>query len=174
MQQVSHLEGESGATECCVKHLQTLTHMVAWHVAAILMSAPFAAKAFPGTDHCPGSDRLTGGTLAEWSCLCLHPARCPAPYSEAATPSLSPAGPECDCRQRGSCEQTNGHVPGRRGYRGGALACTQVVPGEMVRGTALAPNSDIFHPLPPPPPPIYGSLPTLLKATCEGVTTELH
>lgn len=66
VQQVSHLEGESGATECCIKHLQTLTHMVSWHVAAILMSAPFAAKAFVEPHHSPaGGDKLAGGLRQE-------------------------------------------------------------------------------------------------------------
>ena len=74
MQQVSHLEGESGATECCIKHLQTLTHTVSWHVAAILMSAPFAAKAFVEADHQTGGDKLAGGGgrgeggLLSWLC----------------------------------------------------------------------------------------------------------
>lgn len=42
IKQVSRSDGESGAVEQSQHHIFTLTHLVPWHYAAILLSSPFA------------------------------------------------------------------------------------------------------------------------------------
>lgn len=51
VKQVSLSEGESGATERCQQHIVTLTHLVPWHFASILLSGPYSDDSQDGEFH---------------------------------------------------------------------------------------------------------------------------